>query len=381
MDTVKCNRCLVKLPVSKFETKRCGTLRKLCVDCNLKNKERFKCTECDAKFSSNSQWQRHINSIHLKLKSFKCSQCEYKCSQNSNLKVHINSVHLNLQPFKCSVCEYECSLNSKLKRHMDDVHLKIQPFKCNLCDFKCGVNCDLQKHINSVHLKIQPFQCSQCDLKFSQNGNLQTHINGVHLKLKPFACSQCDLKFSANGDLQTHINGIHLKLQPFKCENCEYKCSSNGNLQKHIKTCTGELKCSAGEFKIMKVLADLDMEKNENYLYNTSFWNVKDKNLLRWDFIVNHNENPVVIEFDGEQHFRPVRFGGSKEQSEQRHDDVKRRDKIKNDHCKENNIPILRISYLDLDNIETLVKEFLDKYSPHSRPCETSTTTTTSGTF
>jgi hypothetical protein len=119
----------------------------------------------------------------------------------------------------------------------------------------------------------------------------------------------------------------------------------------------------------MKVLAELNMEKNENYLYDTSFWNVKDKSLLRWDFIVNHNENPVVIEFDGEQHFRPVRFGGSKEQAEKKHDDVKRRDKIKDDHCKTNNIPILRIGYLDFDNIETLVKEFLDQNTAHSTTC------------
>ena len=117
----------------------------------------------------------------------------------------------------------------------------------------------------------------------------------------------------------------------------------------------------------MKVLAELNLEKNENYLYNTSFWNVKDKSLLRWDFIVNHNTSPVVIEFDGEQHFRPIRFGGSKEQAEQRHDNVKKRDKIKDEHCLANNIPILRISYLDIDNIETLVKEFLHKNTAITR--------------
>ena len=218
MDTVKCNRCLVKLPVIKFETKRCGTLRKLCVDCNLKNKERFKCVDCDAKFSSQNKLQRHIDAIHLKNK---------------------------------------------------------------------------------------PFDCKTCNAKFSE------------------------------------------------------KC----NLIQHIKICTGELKCSAGEYKIMKVLAELNMEKNENYLYNTSFWNVKDKSLLRGDFIVNHNTSPMVIEYDGAQHFMPVKFGGSIEKAQENFEDSKRRDKIKDDHCLANNIPILRISYLDIDNIEKLVKEFLHKDS------------------
>ena len=104
-----------------------------------------------------------------------------------------------------------------------------------------------------------------------------------------------------------------------------------------------------------------------NFNINTTYWNVKDKGLLRWDFIVNHNTSPVVLEYDGEAHFFPIRFGGSIEQAEQKHDDVKKRDKIKDDHCLANNIPILRIAYWDFDNIETLVKEFLSKNTAITR--------------
>ena len=335
MDTVKCNRCMVKLPVNKFETKRCGTLKKLCIDCNLKNKNRFKCVDCDAKFSINSKLQAHINGVHLKLKPFKCSQCDAKFDTNRNLQRHINSVHL-----------------------------KIQPFQCSQCDLKFSENRNLQQHINAIHLKLQPFTCLTCDAKFSSNGDLQKHINAIHLKLQPFTCEACASKFGVNENLQRHIRIVHLKLQPFECLTCKYKFSQNSHLQSHMKICTGGLNCSAGEYKIMKVLADLDMEKNENYLYNTSFWNVRDKILLRWDFIVNHNENPMVIEFDGQQHYEAVKFGGiSEEKAHEKFENSKRRDKIKDDHCLANNIPILRISYLDNDNIEKLVKEFLHKDS------------------
>ena len=338
MTTVKCNRCLVNLPVNKFETKRCGNLRKLCVDCNLKNKTRFKCVDCIATFSSNSNLQTHINGVHLKLKSFKCIQCDTQFSRNSDLQQHINAVHLKIQRFKCIQCDTQYSKNTNLQQHINAVHLKIKMFACENCAVKFSSNCELQNHISAVHLKIQHFKCDICNAKFSQNSNLQTHINAVHLKTKPCSCSLC-----------------------------AYKCSQNGSLQQHIKTCTGELNCSAGEFKIMKVLAELNLEKNENYLYNTSFWNVKDKNLLRWDFIVNHNTSPMVIEYDGVQHYQAVRFGGSKEQAEKKHDDVKKRDKIKDDHCLANNIPILRIAYWDFDNIETLVKEFLSKNTAITR--------------
>ena len=76
MDTVKCPRCHVNLPKAKFETKRCGNLKKRCIDCNLKNKNRFKCAECIAMFSSNQGLQQHINGVYLKIQHFKCSQCD-----------------------------------------------------------------------------------------------------------------------------------------------------------------------------------------------------------------------------------------------------------------------------------------------------------------
>ena len=52
------------------------------------------------------------------------------------------------------------------------------------------------------------------------------------------------------------------------------------------------------------------------------------------------------IEVDGEQHYRAINFFGGEENLEynQLHD------KIKSDYCKENNLPLIRISYIDLRN-------------------------------
>ena len=41
-------------------------------------------------------------------------------------------------------------------------------------------------------------------------------------------------------------------------------------------------------------------------------------------------------------------------------ENIKRRDKIKNDYCKEKNIPLVRITYREYSNIETKVKEAID---------------------
>ena len=205
------------------------------------------------------------------------------------------------------------------------------------------------------------YQCDQCEYVSSTKRNINKHIKTVHLKLTPYSCGQCDAKFGQNGNLQRHINTVHLKEQNYACTECDAKFGQNGNLQTHIKICTGEFNGSAGEYAILNLLDELGQEKDVDFIYNSTHWNVKDKSLLRWDFILNHlHDNPMVIEFDGIAHFLPTRFGGiSEEKAQENLITAQRRDKIKNDYCLEYNIPILRIPYWDFDKIESLVMNFI----------------------
>ena len=72
---------------------------------------------------------------------------------------------------------------------------------------------------------------------------------------------------------------------------------------------------------------------------------------LPFDFALFLNSNLLgVIEFDGEQHFRPILFNscGEKESYENYKKCVKR-DNIKTNYCKNNNLKLLRITYEDLN--------------------------------
>lgn len=84
--------------------------------------------------------------------------------------------------------------------------------------------------------------------------------------------------------------------------------------------------------------------------------------LLKDDFAILNENNQVVatIEFNGEQHYKPVRFGA--------HDDIevlnrfekgKIRDKEKTDYLNKHNIPQLIIPYWEYNNIPTLIQEFI----------------------
>jgi hypothetical protein len=105
----------------------------------------------------------------------------------------------------------------------------------------------------------------------------------------------------------------------------------------------------------------LNLEKDIDFLYDESYWGVKDKSLLRWDFVLNHkHENPMVIEFDGRFHFAPIRMGNmTDEEAQTAFENCQQRDKIKDDYCEDKKIPMLRIPYWEKNNIEQLVLAFI----------------------
>lgn len=94
---------------------------------------------------------------------------------------------------------------------------------------------------------------------------------------------------------------------------------------------------SKGEREI-KIL----LEKNKiNYIKEHSFPECKLINKLRFDFYLP-NIN-TCIEFDGEQHFKPIEYYGGKKEFEI----IIKRDKIKSDFCKSNNINLIRVKFND----------------------------------
>ena len=104
---------------------------------------------------------------------------------------------------------------------------------------------------------------------------------------------------------------------------------------------------SKGEKAISNILSYL----NINYTPQKRFPECKYKNTLPFDFYVHNKKSKLLIEFDGRQHFESVDiFGGDNGLKE-----TQLRDQIKNDFALSNNIPLLRISYTEQDNIEQIL--------------------------
>ena len=77
---------------------------------------------------------------------------------------------------------------------------------------------------------------------------------------------------------------------------------------------------------------------------------------LPFDFMVTINDNIILIEFDGLEHYEPIEhFGGIVKFNER-----KRNDNIKNQYCKDNNIKLIRIPYWEYDNIDEILNKELN---------------------
>ncbi len=94
------------------------------------------------------------------------------------------------------------------------------------------------------------------------------------------------------------------------------------------------------------------MENNIIFQKEYSFSDCKSKNnrVLRFDFAIFDKDNKLIklIEFDGEQHFKPIKYFGGEDYFEY----IKENDTIKNNYCINNNIELLRIPYTQLKKLK-----------------------------
>ena len=136
------------------------------------------------------------------------------------------------------------------------------------------------------------------------------------------------------------------------CNREDIYLSTHRLLSKNTQSC-GRLRQSHGEIAIENFLQENKIQYQKEYTFNNLYSN-KANTKFRFDFaIFNENNLYCLIEFDGEQHFKPVEYFGGKEALQKRIE----YDKIKTSYCEENSISLFRIKYND--NIEEKLKDYL----------------------
>lgn len=143
-----------------------------------------------------------------------------------------------------------------------------------------------------------------------------------------------------------------------QCEKCDYIWKAKPEKSVRGTDCP---KCnfSKGEKKIDEFLCTHDIanipQKKFDDLVGIHGWK------LSYDFYIPSFN--VLIEYQGEQHYEPIKFGKTIEYGIKRLKTQQMNDSIKREYAKNNNMKLLEIPYWEFDNIEEILESRLLKQS------------------
>ncbi len=120
---------------------------------------------------------------------------------------------------------------------------------------------------------------------------------------------------------------------------------------------------SQGEKMISEVLLSMGLKINKDFFRQQTFEDLINENNLYFDFYIPKYK--LCIEYDGDQHYTPVKlFGGEKAFSK-----IIKRDKIKNEYCFNNNIHLFRFNRNHkIEDIELKIKSLMNFQYDQSPP-------------
>lgn len=207
---------------------------------------------------------------------------------------------------------FECKKHGIQKRTWNNIKKNINK-ECGFCP-----ECGKENSIDSRRLKPDEVEIRINSVNQNILLNKNDYINNRTRNLKVL-CGCCKKRIFVT-NIEGYISGKN---------KCDYCARQQSNGERYTKS----------------ILEKYDI----NYICQKRFDECKDKRTLPFDFYLP--EYNTCIEYDGEQHFKPIRGKESFENTTSH-------DTIKNNYCNQNNIHLIRIPYWEFNNIEQiLIKE------------------------
>ena len=323
---------------------------------------------CDKpiKYMCPKSHETEMNFTTWKRSKLKCKEClkEYHI-KTQKLSFEFIKNEFTKRGYKLLSTEYKNAL-SKLSFECDKGHIGFTSFS-NFCRITCAECTNNKKHtIEEVREAFNEKGYILLSTEYKNNSTKlqfkcpQEHIGEInyHNFSNGQMCAKCvgNKKYTIE-DVKESFNKANYTLLSTEYSNrktvLQYRCP-----QGHI----GEIRydyfirgtrCNAcqqshGEIAIRKHLTELNLE----FVPEKRFEDCRNINPLPFDYYIN---NQFIIEFDGGQHFEVNKFFGGEDAYIKR----QQSDKIKTDYCRNNKLPLLRISYREFKDIPKHIDSFI----------------------
>lgn len=239
--------------------------------------------------------------------------------------------------------------------------------KTNIKDIKQYLNNHGQTYLDSYIKKGRVYVSYSCkkhsDEKFERPWN--------NLMRSEFPCDKCRASNRFFEDFKRKIYQINDNIEilgEYINNNTEIECYCK--IHKHNWFSTPSAlkrnpychKCSCTKSKSEILVEQILNKYNIEYETQKRYSDCKYIRPLPFDFyLVDYN---ILIEFDGEHHYRIVPRGdATNEELEEILKDVIKKDKIKTKYCIKNNIPLIRIPYWERNHMEYYLLNELKNYN------------------
>lgn len=325
---------------------------------DFKNKKMYRCTECSGNKLSYNYVYDFVSSKGCVLlsKAYKnnSTKLNIQCKCGEEYIVDFNTFKKGQT--KCKKCfwsenkHYKKYTYEQVKQYIEvNSECKLLSIEYEDCFSKLDVLCACGKQykISFAHIKQQEkIQCKYCSnaevsetFKLTED-DVRNRVSGKYNN----KYSVTDFSFYKNSQ-----NGFIV----FKHNECgaHFKSTVHSALYGDLKCTHCEGNTSTGE-RIISMWLD---RNSISYFTQYGFEDCVYKRKLLFDFYIpSHN---LLIEFDGEQHYKPFDiFGGEKSFIE-----VQIRDNIKNNYCYEKSITLVRIKYDKINEIDDILSCLFDK--------------------
>ena len=162
---------------------------------NYKEKESYKCQQCDRTFNDENKLTNHKRENHYTFK-YSCPECGNGFNQKHNLNLHRKS-HSDKHELhiKCTLCDIYFKTESQLSNHTmkqhprnfntqanlkrgEDLEPEAQQYNCMECDHQTTEKFKLRKHMELAHKASTSqfkFKCKDCAQEIQRMWSLRNH--------------------------------------------------------------------------------------------------------------------------------------------------------------------------------------------------------------
>lgn len=312
-----------------------------CLDCKINRYEKYDYEKVKKIFSDTGYTLTSTNYINA------ATDLNYICNNGCENKITLNRLQIGQRCNKCTNSTKNTYTYNSVNILFTQLNF-ILYLDCNidknivininttLVNYKCPLNHDnnnilLRNWLRSEH------KCKICNI------NEKKTRNNFSIEFIREEFNKKDFKLIDESQYITNLS--ELDIECYKYHKTKLSFSDFYYKGYGCKKCT-QSKLDANTNMILKTIPNITVEKQKKYD------DCIDTKCLPFDFCIN---NKFLIECDGIQHFKPVKYFGGVV----RHEIQNKHDKIKNEYCCKNKIPLLRISYKDIKDIEKIIKKFI----------------------